>query len=79
MNNLKSQRLSELAALLYAEADQESDRYKMIARTIKICDGNPPRWWDQIGADYDAEGLIAYFTPRMPRRLPPVPYEELPS
>ena len=79
MNTIKSKRLSELATLLYAEPDHESIRRKAIARTITICSMNDGRWWEQIGDGYTAEGLISYCNRPPPRRLPPVPYEELPE
>ena len=68
MNALKSQRLSELVALLHAEEDQQSERGKSIARAIYQVSSNPDRWWDEIGVAFDAEGLIRrYMKPRTSR------------
>ena len=77
MNSIKSQRLSELAKLLYAEEDQENERAKAIARTITICSMNDARWWEQHAED--AEELIRFYNRPPPRRLPPIPYEDWPS
>lgn len=72
----KTIRLSELLSLLLVAPD--TDRGKQIERTITICAMNDARWWEQIGGGYTAEGLISYCNRPAPRRLPPVPYEELP-